>query len=359
MRNSHATIEELVQQLSDLSSFLSTVDPYTEDLFTAPLEIIHRSMRFDTSVLYKICNRIDNELILEVIKLEDPLHIRSDLSLGQKISIDLRRPVHHFQNEATAYKERKISAVNIPGKGCDLVGYVFLPEYFGGGYLVAGDYDGINSNIQKFEIQVCEIMCNLLSSIIMKSQYEHMSTYDNLTGLYNSRVIRDALHKACARLMRKDSGTLTVVLGDIDYFKKINDTYGHVQGDDVLSQIGFVLNQELREYIDMAGRYGGEEFLLIYEDVDAENILHLVDRLRKKIASFPFKLLDAKDFQRTGVRMQVTMSFGIAHMMNPVDKFSPQFLLSVSDKALYMSKDRGRNRVSMLVTDGIKEELIS
>src|SRR5208282_4283482 len=102
--------------------------------------------------------------------------------------------------------------------GCDIVGSIFMPENLGHGYLLAGDYYGEESDIQEFEVRACEIICNMLSSVLLKTQFEILASYDGLTGLLNSRVIRDELENTFQRQKRKKSRLGAVVLADIDYF---------------------------------------------------------------------------------------------------------------------------------------------
>lgn len=338
--------ECLLNQLGELSYHLTNVPHQDQSYFEKPLQIINEALGFHISVLYKITNVIENDLILEVMTVCNPEHIRPDLVEGTKICLDVDNPRLEFTNEVMAFKNRNVSAINIPGWGCDIVGSIYMPENLGHGYLLAGDFFGDESDVREHEVRVCEIMCNMLSSVLMKTQFEKLASYDGLTGLLNSRAIREELEKAFQRQKRKSSGLGAIVLADIDYFKKINDNYGHIQGDSVLQEVGRLFDAALRKHLDIAGRYGGEEFLLIYEDSEKDQVLNIVERLRQAIEDHEFKKIGPSGSPLDGEFLHVTMSFGIA-LLNDRPIENSKEILSMADAALYRSKESGRNRVTL------------
>ena len=338
--------EYLLNQLGELSNHLANSPTQEKSYFEHPLQIINTAMGFHIGVLYKISNIIENDLILEVVAVCNPQHIRPDLKLGTKLCLDINNPSVEFTNEVSAFKHQNVSAINIPGWGCDIVGSIFMPENLGYGYLLAGDFFGDESDVLKYEIHACEIMCNLLSSVLMKTQFEQLANYDGLTGLLNSRAIRDELEKIIQRQKRKKAGTSAIILTDIDFFKKVNDQYGHIQGDCVLQEIGELLEAMTRKHIDLAGRYGGEEFLLIYEDTEKEQILIIIERLRQSIATHQFKKIGPDGAPIKGEFLQVTMSFGMTFLNEQCLSTSAE-ILSRADAALYQSKENGRNCISV------------
>ncbi len=338
--------EYLLNQLGELSYHLTNVPHQDQSYFEKPLQIINQALGFHISVLYKIANVIENDVILEVMTVCNPDHIRPDLVEGAKICLDTAHPRVEFTNEVMAFKNRNVSAINVPGWGCDIVGSIYLPENLGHGYLLAGDFFGDESDTQEHEVRACEIMCNMLSSVLMKTQFEKLASYDGLTGLLNSRAIREELEKAFQRQKRKNTWSGAVVLADIDYFKKINDTYGHIQGDSVLQEVGRLFDASIRKHLDVAGRYGGEEFLLIYEDSEADQVLNIVGRLRQTIEDHPFKKIGPNGNPLDGEYLKVTMSFGVALLNDPSIENSKE-ILALADSALYLSKTGGRNRVTL------------
>lgn len=338
--------ESLLNQLGELSCHLNNAPCQEQSYFERPLQIINKALGFHIGVLYKITNVIEHDLILEVMTVCNPEHIRPDLMVGTKICLDTNHPPVEFTNEVMAFKNRNVSAINIPGWGCDIAGAIYLPENLGHGYLLAGDFFGDESDVQEHEIRVCEIMCNLLSAVLMKTQFEKLASYDSLTGLFNSRAIREELEKSFQRQKRKPNGSGAAVLADIDFFKKINDIHGHIQGDSVLQEVGRLFEASIRKHLDVAGRYGGEEFLLIYEDTETEQVLNVVERLRLTIEQHKFVKIGPGGNALDGEWLHVTMSFGIALLNDPLMQNS-KALLAKADSALYQSKSSGRNRLTL------------
>jgi two-component system, cell cycle response regulator len=157
------------------------------------------------------------------------------------------------------------------------------------------------------------------------------ATRDALTGLWNRSMILEILDRELAR-SRRDHHPVSVLLADIDHFKRINDTLGHLAGDEVLRTIAQRLHMGLRPY-DMVGRYGGEEFLMVLPGCNAEAALALAERLRSVVETGPVR--DAH------VTIPVTMSVGAA-VWNSA--WAAPELLRVADAALYRAKNAGRNR---------------
>jgi len=161
-------------------------------------------------------------------------------------------------------------------------------------------------------------------------QLLHLSRRDQLTGLYNRVAITELLRAEIER-SRRYRQPLSIVLADIDHFKRINDRYGHEAGDRVLAQIGAVLRHNTRKP-DEVGRWGGEEFLVIAPAADDRAAGHLADRLRGYIEDIPLGEMPEK----------MTASFGVAQLGG---KQTHDQLLYMADMALYEAKRTGRNRV--------------
>jgi len=159
---------------------------------------------------------------------------------------------------------------------------------------------------------------------------KEQATRDALTGLMNRRAVLEALDREWTRCDRECS-TLTVVMADIDHFKAINDTHGHVIGDQVLHMTAQRLQSALRPY-DSIGRYGGEEFLIVLTGCTADMSLRSAERVRHAVEATPF---------RTEAMINVTLSLGIADWDG---HSSAQDLIRVADAALYQAKSQGRNR---------------
>ncbi len=159
---------------------------------------------------------------------------------------------------------------------------------------------------------------------------------DKLTGLYNRNYISDVLEAEFKRAKALHSN-FSIVLFDIDNFKKINDTYGHPGGDLVLSEIGKTVKDcGLRER-DLAGRYGGEEFLVILNNSTADQALEVAERIRKNI--------EGHEFNFDGKKISVTVSLGVSTVKK--EHHASPDLYREADEALYKSKSLGKNRVTV------------
>ena len=205
-------------------------------------------------------------------------------------------------------------------------------------------------------IVIC-VNFNFLSTLLLKTQFKQQAEYDGLTGLYNSRKIKEELGRVLKRLERKPSLSASIAMGDIDFFKKINDTYGHIQGDLVLREVGEILTLSMREYFDTAGRYGGEEFLLILDEIEGYPAVQIVERIREKIAATRFAQVNRSGKILENQFINITMSFGVAQLNSGVsqgenkasdDQTTLTEHIARADTALYTSKENGRNQTTLL-----------
>jgi diguanylate cyclase (GGDEF)-like protein len=164
---------------------------------------------------------------------------------------------------------------------------------------------------------------------------------DSLTSLLNYKSFHHVLNKECYRAKRYQV-PLALVIGDIDDFKKVNDTYGHQAGDHVLFTVAQELSKSLRNS-DSIARHGGEEFGIILPETSLENAIIVADRLRNAVESLPIVY--------EGNRIPVTMSFGIASLSAALS-LSKEELIRRADAAVYRAKSSGKNRCC--VFDGSK-----
>jgi diguanylate cyclase (GGDEF)-like protein len=161
-----------------------------------------------------------------------------------------------------------------------------------------------------------------------------LSNTDHLTGLFNRRYLMDALEKEIQRSARK-GGNLSLLILDIDHFKQVNDTYGHLQGDVVLQKVALQLQKELRNY-DIAARYGGEEFIAVLPDATLQEAAFVADRVRMSIQTAKFSGALSK--------LSLTVSLGVA-LFSTAGCTTVDGFIKLADDALYRAKANGRNRV--------------
>jgi len=172
-------------------------------------------------------------------------------------------------------------------------------------------------------------------------QLQHMAVTDPLTGAFNRGAV---IHRAEEELLlmerrkhKKDTSKLGVIMMDIDHFKKINDTYGHQVGDEVLLEVSRRVTASLREY-DTFGRYGGEEFLVLIPNCECDEALNSAERIRRSVADTPIKI--GKN------TLHITASFGVTCCQDSAEGFD--MALQRADDALYQAKHAGRNKTVSL-----------
>jgi len=171
----------------------------------------------------------------------------------------------------------------------------------------------------------------------LTNDLEKLAVVDDLTGLANRRALDTTLEREFRRQQRSGA-TLSVVLADLDHFKLVNDTYGHEAGDAVLKSVAHVLAKNVRKDIDLVGRFGGEEFMLILPETPGAQAKSLAERIRSQIETTKTAV--------NGAQIPVTCSLGVAEA--PPDPAGPneaREVLGRADEALYAAKRDGRNKV--------------
>jgi two-component system, cell cycle response regulator len=159
------------------------------------------------------------------------------------------------------------------------------------------------------------------------------ATHDELTGLVNRRVVLEAIAREHSRHTRQGS-SFSIILMDLDHFKNVNDTYGHITGDAALKEVARRMAGCLRPY-DTVGRYGGEEFVVVLPTCDRVGAAVVADRILKSVSALPIVTTQG------GITLTISCGISVSHGRHPLD---PQVLLHLADEALYKAKAEGRNR---------------
>lgn len=167
-----------------------------------------------------------------------------------------------------------------------------------------------------------------------RERYRWLANIDGLTGCLNRRAFLEKLERELDRVGRYDV-ELSILMIDIDRFKNINDTRGHLAGDGVLRQLGDLLRKQVRS-VDLAARYGGEEFVIVLPDTNLEGALKFAERLRQSV--------ETNEFAEAGDAIKVSVSIGVASVDAGTESM-PETLIALADEALYRAKNDGRNRV--------------
>lgn len=177
-----------------------------------------------------------------------------------------------------------------------------------------------------------------LQNELFRTQQElrFQAQHDSLTRLWNRGAIMAFMEREIAR-SRRSTSQLGVLLLDIDHFKKVNDTYGHMVGDTVLQKVAERLSAGIRAY-DWLGRYGGEEFIVLLANCNAETVQLCAERIREIVAAEPVNTLSGP--------LKITVSVGAA-LCPQDDAATPEESLQLADTALYRAKQNGRNRIEV------------
>jgi diguanylate cyclase (GGDEF)-like protein len=188
------------------------------------------------------------------------------------------------------------------------------------------------------EIQYITRITRFASIAIENASLFRQATTDRMTGLFSHHFFEKTLDEELERARRYKT-TFSLVMFDIDHFKKFNDTYGHLQGDRIIREIARLLTKSIRQ-VDFPARYGGEEFAVILPAVDVKGALVVAERLRKKVEAFEFPSSNG------GAALHVTISLGVTEF-DSESAYAPTEIIRDADRALYQSKERGRNRVTV------------
>lgn len=201
---------------------------------------------------------------------------------------------------------------------------------------------------EEYQLQIADIFCSYFTVTVEKARNVEETVKKSercgLTKLYNYLYLEERLEFEQKRLDHNRIESLTVVMLDIDYFKKVNDTYGHQSGNDVLMELARILDQKTPEN-GVVGRYGGEEFVFILPEMTKRKALVFVEKLRLIIEAHRFQITPDLDGANKSIDISITASIGLSSI--PEDTDEAKTLIRNADRALYLGAKRsGRNRVA-------------
>ncbi len=261
---------------------------------------------------------------------------------------DMEQEINEIYHEKIAGSDEEIDAYIIKSRTGlqyrtaperDIKHMIFIPMIVDevlGGILI----ENKSEKLEKLEYEFFQVVVDNISVIVQNliyfKQIIDSANLDGLTSIYNRYYLNNHLNKQI-EIFSKKTGAFSIAMFDIDFFKKFNDTYGHIHGDKVLRSVAQCAKDNVRE-IDTVYRYGGEEFIIYMPNFDSEEAYIFVDEVRKRIESMNVYTDDGK-------LTKVTASFGVAEF--PKDNITMEGLIECADKALYTAKESGRNNVQV------------
>jgi diguanylate cyclase (GGDEF)-like protein len=198
-------------------------------------------------------------------------------------------------------------------------------------------YQGKSTQIYEGHVQLGKIYLfrDITQSRLLMRRLRKFANFDVLTGLYNRRRFMEQAEKALACAQKKRT-PVSVLMIDVDHFKNVNDQFGHVTGDKVLSAVGRVIRRRSKD-VGFAGRYGGEEFVVLLQNTETQRAKEIAEGIRKGIEGIAI--------EERMIPVKVTVSIGVSCCETGECGHNVDRLLMAADRALYQAKNRGRNRV--------------
>jgi two-component system cell cycle response regulator len=336
------TIERAGQRMADIVKKTMAIRRYETRPYPGGSHIINLDQKIN--ILLVEDSDEDSEMIKAFLKDQNQIHLSRARAIDEAmrevkkgqfdlILLDYILPDGNGLDflKRLNKKDIEIPVIVITARGSELIAsqliqegaYDYLPKEMVSGQSLSRSIAGTMEKARlKREIRQAQEKLN------------EMSTKDELTKLFNRRYFKEALEREVARAKRYKTD-LVLCMMDLDHFKQINDRYGHPAGDMVLSEIGRMLKEYIRQ-TDLVCRYGGEEFAVILPDTRGEDALTVCERFRAMVAG--------RQFEYDSSQFQIRVSVGIASYRSSIDQ-SPIDLVKCADEALYQAKEEGRNRV--------------
>lgn len=334
-------IEELERE-REFYKFLSDLDKKfmlsINDIGGLLSEIMYGSEKITgaESSSLMLVDELTNELYFEVVHgehAEDIKNIR--LKLGEGIVGKVAQGGEPYLTNNASENGYHIPRID------DITGYIpksilAVPLNYRGNVIgVLEVLDSKKEFTQKHQEMLMTLTEHASIGIVNTKSYSE----DPLTGLYNRRYFGAKLDEELIRANRFKY-PLSLAMWDIDFFKKVNDRFGHLEGDNVLRLMGSLIKNSVREF-DVPARYGGEEFATLFVKANAQEAFNVCDRIREKVGGYNFGLTSKK----TDKPYKITISTGIASFLPGFNKYNSKDLINDADKKLYEAKEGGRNKV--------------
>ena len=298
------------QELNTLQEEYQQLVHAKEDVSHDKLHVADESMKILTlfEIAKEITKSLNEKQAFDIFKqkLKDNIQMMDCLLLGPEENIDAYRDPARYFVYTLRIQKRKIGHLVIEGVQEEEKDEVFI---------------------------LCHQYALALQRVRLYQEIERTAITDGLTGLHTRRYTLERLEEEIARSKERQI-QLAFLMMDVDHFKNFNDTYGHLTGDQILREVGRLIRGNIRE-IDIAGRFGGEEFCVLLPDTDLDGARYAAERIRHSVEGTQIQAYDNT--------VRVTISVGIA--IYPKDAKKGEELVDKSDWTLYKAKKQGRNRV--------------
>jgi len=331
---------QFFQDINKLNTDLSLgVDQL--DFYKVVANISRKFFDFDKLTLAILKNEDNQELLIEYVD-----GYEADYSIGHQIKIVgglwenlivKGQPimVSDYDESDVEFRFQDGDKESFPFRSCLGVPLMVGRKRFGGLLFESFSAGNFLPEVAKTLKFLGKNLSEIINRMTIYQSMKELAMIDGLTGIQNHRAFKERLQVEIDRCRRYRS-TLTLFILDLDKFKRINDTYGHLQGDFVLKKISNIIRGSVRT-VDTVARYGGEEFAVILINSDKKGCYNTAERIRSNIQSFLF--------EKDGMREKMTISIGISEY--PADGDDLQTVIANADMAMYQSKRSGGNRVTI------------
>ena len=325
--------KSIIGELSDIYKFKKTIehDATTSDIYSRVIDIFIHKYSIEAFSIFEINNITQERKLIYNTK-------------GENVCMkDKETPTMECRAYRTKTDVISTEFINLC-QACDMsddAKYICIP------FTINDDTSLTISITAKTEVELNKINGQIASiknyleaakpvieSKLLMEKLRDTSLRDGMTGLYNRRFLEEFIDKVMSQVIR-ESETYSVLMLDVDFFKMVNDTYGHDVGDKVITEIGVLLKDSIRES-DLAIRYGGEEFVIMLHNADDSGTMKIAKKIHSKFAQLVFDV-------GGGETIQKTMSIGIANF--PTDGDTIWKCIKYADTALYVAKTTGRNKI--------------
>ena len=328
----------IINELSDIYKFKKTIelDISKDIVYSRIVDVLQKKYDVQNFALYEVNT---NKATRSLVYISSAKSICSDIA--DKDSGNCR--AYRTKSDVISTEFHELCKACSPGD----IKYICLP------FNINKEVSLILSITTKNEVELNKINMKIASiknyfeaakpvieSRILMDQLRDTSLRDAMTGLYNRRFLEEFIDKVMSQVQR-ESETYSVMMLDVDFFKMVNDTYGHDVGDKVIIEIGKLLKDSIRE-ADLAIRYGGEEFVVMLHNADDVGMMKVAKDIHQKFANIVFEV-------GTGETLQKTMSIGISKFPN--DGNTIWKCIKFADTALYKAKTTGRNKIVTYTTE--------